>query len=86
MDIEKNFNLEQLTGEDRELAEALGLEAYIKLVKYCGGSRVYIKKSDTLARGERNAEIKRKFDGKNIKKLAVEYNLSESSIRNILFR
>ncbi|MDE5620660.1 MAG: hypothetical protein K2O29_02300 [Ruminococcus sp.] len=86
MDIEKIIGLEQLSGDQRELAETVGLEAYLKLVKYCGGSRVYIKKSDTLIRNERNAEIKRKFNGRNIKKLAVEYNLSESSIRNILFK
>lgn len=86
MDIEKITCLDQLYGEQRELAETVGLDAYKKLVKYCGGSRVYIKKSDTLTKSERNAEIKQKFDGENIKRLAVEYNLSESTIRNILFK
>lgn len=86
MDIEKITHIEQLSGEQKELAETVGLDAYKKLVKYCGGSRVYIKKSDTLTKRERNAEIKQKFDGENIKRLAVEYNLSESTIRNILFK
>lgn len=86
MDIEKITHLDQLSGEQRELAETVGLDAYKKLVKYCGGSRIYIKKSDTLTKAERNAEIRQKFNGKNIKKLAAEYNLSESAIRNILFK
>ena len=86
MDIDKITHIEQLSGEQKELAETVGLDAYKKLVKYCGGSRVYIKKSDTLTKSERNAEIKQKFDGENIKRLAVEYNLSESTIRNILFK
>ncbi len=86
MDIEKITHFDQLSGDQRELAETVGLDAYKKLVKYCGGSRVYIKKSDTLTKSERNAEIKQKFDGENIKRLAVEYNLSESTIRNILFK
>ena len=86
MDIDKITHIEQLSGEQRELVETVGLDAYKKLVKYCGGSRVYIKKSDTLTKSERNAEIKQKFDGENIKRLAVEYNLSESTIRNILFK
>ena len=77
MDIDKITHIEQLSGEQKELAETVGLDAYKKLVKYCGGSRVYIKKSDTLTKSERNAEIKQKFDGENIKRLAVEYNLSE---------
>ncbi len=86
MDIEKITDIDQLSGEQRELAETVGLDAYKKLVKYCGGSRVYIKKSDTLTKNERNAEIKHKFNGENIKRLAVEYNLSESTIRNILYK
>lgn len=86
MDIEKITDIDQLSGEQRELAETIGLDAYKKLVKYCGGSRVYIKKPDTLTKNARNSEIKQKFDGGNIKKLAIEYNLSESAIRNILFK
>lgn len=84
MDIEKITDIEQLSGEQRELAETVGLEAYRKLVANYGGSSVYINKSDTVTRPDRNEEIRRKFNGTNYRQLAREYNLSETGIRKIL--
>ena len=84
MDIEKIISLEQLSGDQRELAETVGLEAYIKLVMNYGGSHIYINKADTLTRENRNSEIKEKFNGSNYRELAREYNLSEITIRNIV--
>lgn len=84
MDIEKIISLEQLSGDQRELAETVGLKAYIKLVVNYGGSHIYINKADTLTRENRNSEIKEKFDGSNYRELAREYNLSEITIRNIV--
>jgi len=81
---DKIVSIFQLEGEQRELAEVIGLESYKKLVEWCGGSSVYIKKSDTLTRNQRNDEIRRDFNGRNYKEIARKYNLSESSIRKIL--
>lgn len=84
MNDEKIKSIEQLSGDQRELAEIVGLEAYQKLVANYGGSSVYVNKSDTLTRPERNAEIKRKFNGANYRELAKEYGFSETGIRKII--
>lgn len=84
MDIKKLTCSAQLSGEQEELAEIIGLEAYKKLVLNYGGSHVYICKSDTILRDLRNKEIYDKFNGYNYRELAKEYNLSEKTVREIV--
>ncbi len=77
------ITLEQLDGEQREIAELIGIESYKKLVRYFGGGQVYICKADTLMKISRNAEICGRFNGYNYRELALEYNLSTKTIREI---
>ena len=86
MDIEKITSLEQLSGDQRALAETVGIDAYKKMVGQYGGSSIYINKTDTITRSGRNAEIQRKFNGSNYHELAKEYGLSEPSVRKIVNR
>lgn len=85
MDINKLISITQIHNEQqREIAEVIGIEAYRKLVEYYGGSKIYIEKSDTVIRPDRNNEIRKKFNGGNYKQLAREYGLSELTIRRIV--
>ncbi len=84
MDIEKITDIDQLSGEQRELAETVGLDAYKKLVVNYGGMCVYIHKSETVCREIRNAEIFRNFNGYNYRELAQKYGLSEKTVREII--
>lgn len=85
MDINKLISVTQLRSEQqKEIAEIIGIEAYRKLVEYYGGSSIYINKSDTITRPERDDEIRRKFNGSNYRELTKEYGLSETGIRKII--
>ncbi len=84
LDIEKIVSFEQLSGDQRELAETVGLEAYKKLVVNYGGMHVYICKSETVLRELRNTEICNEFNGFNYRELAKKYNLSEKTVREIV--
>lgn len=84
LDIEKIVSLDQLSGDQRELAEIVGLEAYRKLIANYGGMHIYICKSETVLRELRNAEICNEFNGFNYRELAKKYNLSEKTVREIL--
>ncbi len=85
MNIDKLISITQLRSEQqKEIAEIIGIEAYRKLVEHYGGSHIYINKSDTVTRPDRDEEIRKKFNGTNCRQLAKEYNLSEPTIRNIL--
>ena len=84
MDIEKIVSLDQLYGDQRELAETVGLEAYRKLVANYGGMSVYINKPETILRDLRNTEICNSFNGFNYRELAKKYRLSEKTVREIV--
>ncbi len=57
MNIEMLTSPEQLSGDQRELAESIGIGAYRKLVEDYGGSHVYVCKAETVLRELRNNEI-----------------------------
>lgn len=85
MSIEPAITLEQLTPTQRELAEIIGIDNYLKLVKRYGGSGgIYIPKYSELIRPSRDMEIKDKFNGYNYAQLADEYDLSVRTIYKIV--
>ncbi len=84
MDIGKKVLFEDLEEDDRELAELIGVENFIKLVQNYGGGSIYLKKLETVTRKVRDREIKSKFTGFNYSELAREYRLSEKMVRNII--
>lgn len=80
-----DVTIEDLYGQQREIADIIGFEAYLKLSEHYGGMRpIYISKLSDLQRTRRNREILRKFDGYNFTALAREYDLTEQTIREIV--
>ncbi len=84
MDMLDKVKLADLDDDDKALAELIGLESFVKLVRVYGGSYIYLKKLNTVARNVRDEEIRKKFDGSNYYEIAKEYNLSEKMVRNII--
>ena len=79
------IRLNDLTGTQREIAELIGLDNYIRLSKrYGGDSSLYIQKYTEIVKAARNREIIKKYNGYNISLLAKMYNLSERQIRSII--
>lgn len=79
-----DLRIEELSAEQKELAECIGMEAYIKLIKTYGGENIYVRKADTIAREHQREKIINDFNGYNYKFLAHKYNLTERSIRRIV--
>lgn len=84
MDIEKITSLEQLSGEQKEFAEIVGIEFYNILIENFGGCQIYIPKRETIFKNIRNEEIIKNFNGFNQRELAKKYNLSEKTVRKIV--
>ena len=74
------LTLEQLQGNQRELAETIGIEAYKRLVLKYGGGNIYICKP------LRDDAIYQHFDGGNYRELALAYHLTEKTVRDIIDR
>lgn len=76
--------MEDVPAEFQDVAETLGLEAFLKLVALCGGQDLYIPKRESLERGPRDRAIRARFDGGNYRALAAQYRLSVRQIRKII--
>lgn len=80
----QNITIDDLAGEQRDLAETIGIEAYLKLVKDRGGTTIYIAKPDKAENIKRDMKIIAEYTGYNQRDLARQYNLSDRTIRRII--
>lgn len=81
---EQKVKLEDLYGEQKSIAEVIGMDAYLSLSKTFGGTSIYIAKPDKLENAKRDREIISKYNGYNCSALAREYGLSDRTIRGII--
>lgn len=81
-DIE--ITLDDLVGEQKELAEVIGLDAYLRLIEIYGGTTIYIAKLDNIKIMQRNKKIISEYTGYNAKFLANKYGLSDRALRTII--
>lgn len=75
---------EDVPEEYRDIVDAIGMEAFLKLVYVCGGQSLYLPKLDSLERGDRDRQIRALFNGGNYRALAAQFRLSERQIRKII--
>lgn len=78
------LTLEDLAEKDREVAEILGVEKLVLLSQVMGGTPYYIPQPENLAKMRIRSEIRKAYDGTNIKRLAAEYGVCTATIYNIL--
>lgn len=84
-DLLKQLTIDDLHGDTRDLAETIGMEAFLKLVEVYGGTgRLYIPQASILTIPIRNAQIREEYDDTNLPKLCRKWGLSENSVRRIV--
>ena len=80
------LQLEDLRDEQKQIAETIGIDAYIELSRKFGGTMIYIAKAEEIQRRlSRDEQIRKEFNGRNYAQLAVKYGLTEVWIRNIVY-
>jgi len=79
-----SIELSMLPEEYQDAAEIIGIDSFLKLCHYYGGTNLYIPKRDRVTRHFRDIKIKQEFNGGNYKELSVRYKLSESYVRKIV--
>lgn len=80
---EPPVHLDDLKEDQRQLAELIGMDAFLKMVDAYGGSWIYIPMKKSVTLRNRNEQICAEFTGENYRELALRYNLSVSMIRSI---
>ena len=78
------MDLSKLKAKDREIAELIGIENYMRLVNQYGGSNIYIPSASLLKRDELEKEIKQQYNGDNAAELGKKYELSARTIIRIV--
>ena len=78
------FSIENLDKEQREIAETIGMEAYIKLSKMYGGITIYVGKIDKLKNLTRDKKIVKEYNGYNANILAKKYKISSRYVQRII--
>ena len=80
---QQKIRIQDLYGVQRDIAEIIGIDNYIKLSRNFGGDNIYVQKYSEVVKIQRNAEIRSKFNGYNSGQLAKEYGLTERYVRSI---
>lgn len=80
--------LEHLIKEDLpegvvDIVDVIGMDAFKSLVKFAGGSNLYVLNESSLVKGVRNRMIRDSFDG-DYRKVSRKFGLSNAQIRNIV--
>lgn len=84
-DLKKDLTLEMIpAGVYREIAEAIGVDALLRLAAIVGGATFYLPKLESLLRPVRDLRIRAEFNGHNVLELATKYNISERWVRQLV--
>jgi len=75
---------EDVPQEYRDILDTLGMDAFLELIRLCGGQTLYLPKLDSLEREGRDREIRARFNGGNYRALACQFRLSERQVRKII--
>lgn len=75
----KTMDIKKLPNEWGEMAQTIGLDAYIDLVKHYGGSQLYIPTLKMVLMDEILKRIISEYNGFNKKELIRKYGISEAT-------
>lgn len=80
------IKLEDIPIAHRAVAKIVGVDAFINLCREFGGSTLYLPTTRKVLKPVRDEEIKREFNGSNIRELATKHGICETQVRKILFK
>lgn len=83
-DLTEGLELGDLQEQHRDIAESIGMDVFLDLVRNFGGSAIYIPQMREVTRMRVYRKISEEFDGTNIKALANKYGVSESTVYNVV--
>ena len=80
--------LDYLTKDDLpegviDVVDVIGMDAFKSLVKFAGGSNLYIPNESSIVKSFRNKKIRESFNG-DYKAISRKFGISEAQVRNIV--
>jgi Mor family transcriptional regulator len=83
-EIIPQVEIEDIPESYQDMAETVGVKNFLQLLKIVGGATIYLPLPISVIKEARDRAIIREYTGKNLKELAVKFNLSETWIRKIV--
>lgn len=74
------ITIEDIDEQYRHIAEVIGVEKFIELIKQLGGTTWYIPKIDRVLNEARKRKIRKEFNKYNRRELALKYGVSDRTI------
>lgn len=79
-----NIILEDIPYNLHAIVEIIGMENFLEVSKLYGGSSIYIPVYNKTIMGDRNRRIVSEYNGKNLDRLRVRYDLSKEQLKYVL--
>lgn len=83
-DLLEMLTIDDLNDTQRDLAECIGFESYIALVRRFAGESICVPMPASIAVEARNRLILAEYNGYNTTALGKKYQLAECTIRSII--
>lgn len=83
-EVLRELKIEDLEELHAEIAEEIGIDGLLKLVKRFAGNPIYIPQKSHLVKGKIYKDIYNDYNGSNIKELTVKYGVCETTVYNIV--
>ena len=83
IDLLDELTLEDLDGDQYDLAKCLGMESYIKLVRTFAGSPINAPMPDTITLKLRNKKIREDRNKHSVRDLDLKYVVSKRTVYDI---
>ncbi len=82
--MNKDFEIDDIPYDLISIAKFMGVDMFIEFCEKFGGNHIYFPSKKSILRNSRNREIKRMYNGSNIKELADKYDISQMHIKKIV--
>lgn len=83
-EILSKLTMDDLEEQHRQIAEVIGIECLLKLAEHFSGSGIYLPQLKTLVMNKIHSTILDEYDGTNVRQLASKYQVSQSTVYNIV--
>ena len=80
----RRITIDDVPEEYHELVDVIGLDVFLELCRFVGGSQFYLPAIKSIELAGRNREIQSRFNGGNYKQLAAMFRLSDRQVRKIV--
>ena len=68
----------------QERVNIIGMENFLKVCKFYGGRSLYVPLYKNLLIKERNRNIVKEYNGKNLDELRLKYNMSNTQLKRVM--